>query len=245
MKCDEVEAADLPARYLAGDLGDAEREAYEEHYFGCDACFGELEILRTTQAVLADEAPSGRGRKRVSVLRWLPIAAALAAGTTLAVWWSAPRSELTQLARFEPPRYDPPRVRSGSDPNGATFDRAMSRYRAGDFAGAIPEIEEHLRRNRDDVRAAFFLGVSLLATGQSDPAIRQFQSVVATRDPAYEEVAFYLMAKAHIKRGDVPAALAALDRTIALDGAHAAEARALRERLLALGHVPLPTSTIP
>ena len=243
MNCDEVAAADLPSRYLAEDLGDAEREAYEEHYFECDACFGELEILRTTQAVLGREAPSARVRTRVPARLWLPIAAALAAAVTLAVWWSSPQSELTQMARFEPPRYEPPRVRGGSDPLDATFDRAMSRYRAGDFAGAIPELEEHLRRNPDHVRAPFFLGVSLLATDQPGPAIRQFEKVIATGDPAYEEAAWYLLAKAHIKRGDVPAALAALDRTVALNGERAREARALRERLLR--HVPVPTSTIP
>jgi tetratricopeptide (TPR) repeat protein len=245
MNCEEVAAADLPARYLAGDLGDAEREAYESHYFECDACFGELEILRTTQAVLRQEAPSGRVRRRLPVRLWLPIAAALAAAVTFAAWWSSPRSELTQLARFDPPRYEPPRVRSGADALDATFERAMSRYRAGDFAGAIPELEEHLRRNPDHVRAAFFLGVSLLATDQAGPAVRRFENVIATGDPAYEEAAGYLLAKAHIKRGDVPAALAALEQTMALNGERAGEARALRERLLAHRHVPVPTTTIP
>jgi hypothetical protein len=233
MKCDEVAAADLPSRYLTGDVGDAEREAYEEHYFECDACFRELEILRTTQAVLAPEAAPTVVRGRVLARRWLPVAAALAAAATLAVWWSIPRNDLTQLAHFDPPAYEAPRLRTGG-PDAATIDRAMSRYQAGDFAGAIPGIEEHLRRHPQDVRAAFFLGVSLLATDQAGPAIRQFESVAATADPAYQEAASYLLAKAHIRRSDIPAALTALDRTIALQGGRAGEARALRERLLSV-----------
>jgi tetratricopeptide (TPR) repeat protein len=263
MNCHDVEAGDLAARYLAGDLEGAEREAYEEHYFGCDACFRELEILRTTQAVLAKQAPStGRLKERDPIPRWLPIAAALAAATTLAVWWTSDRgappdqarsqpgspatstsispsppdtraAELTQMAHFEPPRYEPPRLRGVPATDSAAFDRAMAHYRRGEFAAAAAGIEAYLRRHPDEVRANFFLGVAHLAGDQTEAAVQELERVVSAGD-AYEEEALYLLAKAHIRRGDLRAAVTVLDRTLALKGERAAEARALRDRLAVL-----------
>jgi tetratricopeptide (TPR) repeat protein len=264
MNCHRVATDELAGRYLAGDLSDAEREAYEEHYFECDACFRELEILRTTRSVLEKDPPASDPiQKSDPIPRWLPIAAALAAATTLAVWWSSHQgtvpdqahspsspgasasaspgtagetraARLTQMARFEPPRYEPPRLRGVPPAGTAAFERAMAHYQRGEFAAARPGLLECLRRNPDDIRAAFFLGVALLATDDTEAARRQLERVLAAGDSAYEEEAAYLLAKAHIKRGELGAAIAALNRTIALKGEREAEARALREPLVAL-----------
>src|SRR5688572_12876852 len=223
MNCDQVAAAELPERYLSGDLEGAEREAYEQHYFECEACFRELEILRTAQAVLAKDASTvGPVRKPDPVPRWLPLAAALMAAATLVVWWtshqdtvpdqaaypspsspgpsasasgmprtadSARAEALVQMARFEPPRYEPPRLRGAPPAGAAAFARAMAHYQRGEFAAAVPGIEEHLRRHPKDIGAAFFLGVSQLAVRDAAGAIRQFERVLAERESAYEEEA--------------------------------------------------------
>ena len=263
MNCSEVSAADMAARYVGVHLSDAETEAYEGHYFECDACFRELEILRAAGKVLAaDAVPAGLARKPAALPRWLAIAAALLAATTVALWLNGNRgtvpdearslpspgiaaspspaidtareAELVRMARFDPPAWDPPRLRNTTAADRAAFDRAMADYRKGDLAGAVPALEDFQRRYPADVRSAFYLGVSLLATGRTDDAVRQLERVRAAADPAYEEEAHYLLAKAEIRRGDLPAAVAALDRTIALEGDRLGEARALRDRVIAL-----------
>ena len=261
MNCSEVAAADLPVRYLAGHLSDAEREAYEGHYFECDACFRELEVLRTAGKVLAEQGTrSGGTRTPAAVPRWLPIAAALLAASTVALWLTSGRgtvpeearsspgpglaaspappgenareAELVRLARFDPPAYDPPRLRNAA--SRAAFDRAMEDYRRGDFARAVPALEDFLRGNRSHAGAAFYLGVALLATGRADAAVQRLEIARASGDPAYDEEAAFLIAKAQIGRRDLAAAAAALDRVIGLEGERAVEARALRDRLAAL-----------
>jgi tetratricopeptide (TPR) repeat protein len=265
MKCEDVAGPDVASDYLLGVLPEEERDAYEAHFFECDRCFAELEVARSTQAVLKRESQASPPvPKPQRAAPWLPIAAALAAASIVGMLWRSgpppvldpspagpaspapsaasmppsspgPLPDLSPLAQFDPPPYEPPRLRGAPAADTAGFDRAMARYRRGDFAGAVPGLEEHLRRHADDQRAAFYLGVSLLATHQAEAAARRLERVASAGDSPYEEEAWYLLAKAHIERGDVGAAIAALDRTAALKGERAGEARALRERLAALG----------
>src|SRR5688572_22905392 len=103
MNCTEVAAEDLAVRYVAGQLSDAEKEAYEGHYFECDACFRELEILRAARKVLAAEGPpADRARKPEALPRWLAIAAALMAATAVAVWVGGTRGTAPDEARSSP-----------------------------------------------------------------------------------------------------------------------------------------------
>lgn len=77
--------SDLAARYVAGTLPEPEAEAFEEHFFGCEECWREVERARSLRAAFAAEAgqpgtagravPWGRGAK----WRW-PVGLAIAAG---------------------------------------------------------------------------------------------------------------------------------------------------------------------
>jgi Putative zinc-finger len=40
--CTYADEHDLAARYLAGQLSEADAEAFESHYFGCERCWGEV-----------------------------------------------------------------------------------------------------------------------------------------------------------------------------------------------------------
>ena len=71
-------------RYLAGSLSDEDRDAFEEHYFGCARCFEELQALKA----IRDELPRAVADFEANPTRgfpgWAP-AAALAAAIVLAV----------------------------------------------------------------------------------------------------------------------------------------------------------------
>ena len=45
MQCKQVLEDEIAEGYLRGALSAADQEAFEQHYFGCASCFGELENL--------------------------------------------------------------------------------------------------------------------------------------------------------------------------------------------------------
>ena len=46
MTHDEIQRRELPELYVRGRLDEAERAAFEEHYFHCDECFAQTETLQ-------------------------------------------------------------------------------------------------------------------------------------------------------------------------------------------------------
>lgn len=59
--CADVRDADLVQRYVAGTLDPPLREAFEEHYFACDACWTRLELALDVRAAFAGEDPARPG----------------------------------------------------------------------------------------------------------------------------------------------------------------------------------------
>ena len=43
-------------RYVLGQMGEAEQASFEEHFFGCDACFASVQTLQQMQTALRTEA---------------------------------------------------------------------------------------------------------------------------------------------------------------------------------------------
>ena len=56
MTCEEVERNDTLAAYITGKLPEAERDQFEEHYFGCERCVQEVEAARLAREVFAGES---------------------------------------------------------------------------------------------------------------------------------------------------------------------------------------------
>jgi hypothetical protein len=44
--------SDAAERYVLGQMGEAEQASFEEHYFGCDACFASVQTLQQMQTAL-------------------------------------------------------------------------------------------------------------------------------------------------------------------------------------------------
>jgi len=66
--CERVLQDDMAIAYLRGDLGEAERDAFEQHYFECADCFERLQVLRALPAVLRQEGAVGRLPRRAPVV---------------------------------------------------------------------------------------------------------------------------------------------------------------------------------
>src|SRR5688572_24055391 len=44
--------SDAAERYVLGQMGEAEQTSFEEHFFGCDACFASVQTLQQMQTAL-------------------------------------------------------------------------------------------------------------------------------------------------------------------------------------------------
>lgn len=166
MDCDRVRTEEIAERYLLGRLTEPDRDAFEAHFFECDAC---LDHLRTLEALQAELASTALLPERATAIRRAPmwvwaVAALVLAATTAGLWFaispgtrapaprvtqeraapapetSSPRPEpnaaVLELARVEPPPYFPVTLRGARDRAAETFDAAMTQYAEGDFAAA-------------------------------------------------------------------------------------------------------------
>jgi tetratricopeptide (TPR) repeat protein len=252
MTCTDVQERDLAEGYVLGRLDEAERDAFEQHYFECARCYSRVQALGAVRDALARQ-PRQSG---VRIPMWLGVAAALVLAVSAAVAWRtvatedrphssaataaseadarrrARTEEIARLALVTPPPYEPARLRSGGERE--AFTSGMTRYAAGDVAGAIPLLRRALDEtpSAEDVR--FYLGASQLLNGQPAEAIDTLQRLAARAQSPYAEEAQFLIAKGHLRQGDLRAATADLDKTITMRGDRETDARAIRARVAEL-----------
>ena len=142
-----------------------------------------------------------------------------------------PAVALTELARFDPPRYVPPVLRGLEDDARRAVQAAMPHYARGDYRQAIAGLRKATGLDPTASDASFFLGVSLLLTGQTDAGVAELQRTVALGASPYLEEAYYYLAKGLLQRGDVTAARRALQSMIGLNGDHQREAKLLLSQI--------------
>jgi Tetratricopeptide repeat len=56
--CARYADADIAERYVLGQMDESEQAAFEEHFFGCDPCLAEVQVLQQMQAALKAPAPA-------------------------------------------------------------------------------------------------------------------------------------------------------------------------------------------
>lgn len=78
--CAQVDECDLVALYLGGKLPEAEAEAFEAHYFGCERCSGELKAAAQIRVAKGVDVFAARwaGKRRAKRVTWTLLAAAAA-----------------------------------------------------------------------------------------------------------------------------------------------------------------------
>ncbi len=265
MDCQRVMRDELGEKYVSGRLDEADREAYEFHYFECARCSNELEALILLRTELERSVPrSGDAAARVGSRRalWLSLAAAAVIVAAVAVlrWPSVPEATTTvsegasgqaqplaqaesqpaaidpvallaRLAEVSPPVYRPATLRSAPSSAVQRFREAMESYARGDYAGAMPGLGQATALDATLPQAWFFLGACHLMTEDADSAIEAWRTVVGLGESAYLEEARFYLAKALLRKGDVAAARAELEATVALAGDREAEARDLLRQL--------------
>ena len=248
MDCREVEEGGLAEAYVAGRLDAAAREAFEEHYFECDACLARIEALGLLRRGLSEQ-PVGRVRNAPGW--WWPLGVAAAVVLAAAVWrvrqvpLPAPgqttsgtvsptkgaASQLADLGRFDPPSYRPATWRGSSTQAQRSFEAGMQRYLAHDYSGAIPSLAQAAVLSPAAAETHFFLGVSLLLAHDVDAGIASLERTSALGDTPYLESALFYLAKGYLIRGDRQQAERHLKRMLALRGDLEPAGRDLLNRL--------------
>ncbi len=264
MDCVRVMEQEIAERYVLGTLDEAEREAYEEHYFDCDRCFEELNAYRLIQEELARSEESAKpldiGAWGASVRRWGWTAAAAASVLiAVGVWLRQPGlpplppppvavtpsptptpapaatlPSLEELAAVRPPVYRPLTLRGPEDESRRRFRSAMEHYRKQEFGAAIPGLESAARLDPDAPDAHFFLGACYLLTGRTDRAVERLSRTIALGDSPYLEEAHFYLAKARLRQRDLAGAQAELQKTIRLKGDREREAQDLLAQIQTL-----------
>jgi tetratricopeptide (TPR) repeat protein len=257
MTCGEVSRHDIVEQYVLAQLGDEERDSFEQHYFECARCFELVRTYRDLQAELArtrESIVATPARSWIRQWAWLPAAAVVILvvsavvrqrpGSTIvqppsvesqpAATSAAPpaaQSSLDELARVEAPGYTEGRLRGATDDAGTKFREGMARYQQRDYTGARSLLREASALDPKAPHIAFFLGVSNLLAARPDEAVDSLRATIALGDSPYLAEAHFYLAKAYVKLGRVAEAIRELERTIRLGAEHEPEARLLLERL--------------
>ena len=231
MNCQEVEQQDILGAYIAGKLPEAQRDLFEEHFFGCDDCLRNVEAARVAREVLIARKASAPARNRW--IPWLAAAALLVVG--IAIWKAktgrqievaavAPKPaaevaeakagpDYTLLAKFDPPVYRPANLR-GAEKTDRAFRAAMERYAAGDFAGAAVGLRAVAGATAAFVEARYYLGIAELQTGDIAPGLSDLQRVIAAGDTPFLSEARFYAAKASLGQNDAAAARLQLETLV-------------------------------
>jgi tetratricopeptide (TPR) repeat protein len=136
----------------------------------------------------------------------------------------ASEPSLDQLARFEPPRYEPLTLRGAPDESTERFRQGMERYRKADYEGAVVDLRAAAELDPDAAHIRFLLGISQLMLGQDSDAIDRLRATIELGDSPYLEEAHWYLAKAFMRRKDLGAAESQLQRLIQLGGSWSGEA---------------------
>ncbi len=240
MNCEHAAASDLASRYVAGHLDPAEQDAFERHYFECARCFDEVQLQLSIQKGVRDVPIAKPAQIYKGWVAWAAIAATVVVMASIGFWRLriparppqpvasvTPQADpLELLARVEPPPYQAPALRGAA--GDAHFRQGMEHYRQGIYAAAIDELSQADPRSPD---VQLFLGISYLMRNQPDAAVSHLRATLQLGDSLDLEPAHFYLAKALLRRRDVPGAARELEAAAAMHGDYEKQSRELLERL--------------
>jgi hypothetical protein len=91
MDCPRRSGHELADAYVAGTLSDAERDAFEQHFFGCADCLAQVQMLQEARDALRHAPAVGLASPppaaAFTTARWLGLALAASLVAASAWWW--------------------------------------------------------------------------------------------------------------------------------------------------------------
>jgi tetratricopeptide (TPR) repeat protein len=239
--CTQVERDGITLKYILGKLDEEDRQAFEEHYFSCGACYEALAADMALETELAENR--WRVEERSSPAIWRPqwALAAAAAALVLVVgallWFRVPgpqmqpSSVLAELSEVDPPPYAPKSLRGVENQARRELHAAMAPYQKGDFTMAIPLLEAVAQAQPTHPAAHFYLGACLLLTDRPEEALESLSRVVTLGESPFLDWALFYRGKAHLRLDNRNAADDDLSEVAGRGGELAAAAQEILDQL--------------
>jgi len=227
--------------YLNHSLSADEERMIDEHLADCDICLGALEELDLVQQAdpealeahqhlteafaenLEKQQPAEQSRGGLGWLKYAAVIAVLLIPAYL-LWPdgdNAAAGKALFAENFEPYE-DVVSVRSGE---GQPMAKAMEFYNEEDYPAASQAFETLLQQNASNEPALFYLGVSLLASGDDATAVQKLSQVLENANSPFKESAEWFLLLAHLA-GDNTAEATRLSEQLAKEPGHAYGAKA-------------------
>lgn len=187
--------------YLRGELPETEQEHFEEHYFGCDACFITLKISERLQSKTI-RIPSAQ-KKRHLVFKpafVLPLLTVLILTSSIMIFKSSKARFLYRISTFTPPAYVTSETRNLDE--GKYIKSAMGYYQTKDYTSALKILQE-IPDTPPNFQIVFFRGICYLLTDKLNDAIREFDTIIERMDPSYYDEAMYYKSIALLRDGKI------------------------------------------
>lgn len=140
-----------------------------------------------------------------------------------------PDEDYELLSRFSAPPYSAKHVAQSGPPKG--FQNAMALYEKQDFAAAASALGPVADGNPAFVPAKFYLGISLLLSGNRIAGIQELRALTEAGDTPYLERARFYLAKSLIAEHDVRRAQEQLEQVVAQHGDLEKEAATLLDKI--------------
>ncbi len=249
MHCSSVEQGDIIERYLRpGALSEAEAEAFELHYFACGECLELLEAARASRSALAQSPARRVAVPRPNLFRWIAIAAGIFVAA-VGIWFirgrtteptqvgrqvitaqpvvPVPKADPTELARYDPPSYQPAALRGQSSSAQTAFTAAMQSYLQADYSTAAQKLRTVTAAYPAYTPAHFFLGASELLLKHGGSSIAEMNRVLEDPDSSFHEEAQWAIAKSLLQVNDVAEARIPLNAIVSGGGDLAPQAKDL------------------
>lgn len=180
--CNGARAAEVAEAYLLGDLPVFEMERFEEHYFGCPACFAHLQALQSVQQELASR-PSSAAASPARLRRRLLALGAIAAAVTAAIISFQRAKESPAPAHLQPAT-----IAEQAAPAPLTPPAAVTAQKHVANVASLADLSLPLYKASSlrggEVESAFQVGMRAYAAGNCPGALRQLKSVPAEDENA-------------------------------------------------------------
>lgn len=228
VECQHVVDESLAEQYVAGQLDDDVRDAFELHYMGCAACFERVAVLHEVRARLSAELTTGLALPAVGAARWVGrrvwLATAGLAASLMIGMWVVPRrasapvgtAAVSPAAAVAEPSFGPVAA-APVDPLAALASFEPPAYRAS-----------VLRGREDEAAVQFRAAMAFYQQGRFADAVPGLSRAATSR----EDAAFFLAA-CRLLTGDAPRAAEAARQAVAFgDTSYREEAQLLLAKAL-------------